>query len=199
MHLNSMQILCWDVANRLGVHPAAAESALLATLEHFHAEAHHPAVARAGRTPAEYLDVAVTTPRFAATLSSSALMADGREVDARLNWEAYVQREVSAARLAHKAVPATALLGNPDAVHRIGRGLGLSDEQTDQFIPGIVLTLAAGYPYRTARQRHLSLTDILAQIAAEDLTELLRHTALSAAGLTDDAAAVLQRIQRAAR
>ncbi|SED60340.1 hypothetical protein SAMN05428942_2114 [Streptomyces sp. 2112.2] len=194
----SMQILCADLVHRYGVHPAAAESALLATLEHFHAEAHHPAVAGAGRTPTEYLHVALTTPRFAATLSSSALMADGREVDARLSWEAYVQREMSAAKEAHQAVPPTALLGNPHAIHRIGRRLGLSNEQTDEFIPNIVLTLAAGYPYRAAHQRHLSLTDILAQVTTEDLAELLRHTALSAAGRTEEAAAMLRRFQRAA-
>ncbi|MFI1436543.1 hypothetical protein [Streptomyces lydicus] len=199
MHLNSMQILCSEVVNRLGVHPAAAESALLATLEHFHAEAHHPAVARAGRTPAEYLAVAVTTPRFAATLSSTALMADGREADARLSWEASVQREMSAAMEAHRAVPPTALLGNPHAIRPIGRRLGLSNEQTDQFIPSIVLTLAAGYPYRSAHQRHLSLTDILARVTKEELAELLRHTALSVAGRTEEAAAMLRRFQRAAR
>ncbi|MFE9770617.1 hypothetical protein ACFYOV_02825 [Streptomyces sp. NPDC005931] len=199
VHPIVLQILCANLANRYGVHPAAAESALLATLEHFHAESHDPAVARAGLTPAQYLNEAVQSPRFAAMLSASALLADGREADARLNWEAYVQREVSAAKRAHEAVPPTALLGNPDAIHRIGGRLGLSDEHTDQLIPRIVLTLATGYPYRSARQRHLSLTDILAQVTSAELTALLRHTALLAAGRTEEAAATLRRIQRAAR
>ncbi|TQK44378.1 hypothetical protein FBY35_5882 [Streptomyces sp. SLBN-118] len=193
------EILCASLVSRLGVHPAAARSALLATVEHFHAQSHNPAVLRAGLTPAEYMDTAVQTPRFAATLSSSALLADGREADARLNWEAYVQREISAAKRAHRAVPPTVLLGDPDAIHRIGRRLGLIDEQTDQFVPGIVLTLATGYPYRAHHQRHLSLTDILAQVTTEDMTELLRHTALSAAGHTEEAAATLRRMHRAAR
>ncbi|MEW2081055.1 hypothetical protein [Streptomyces sp. NPDC005283] len=195
----AMQILCASVVHRYGVHAAAAESALLATLERFHAESHHPTVVRGGLTPAQYLDVALKTPRFAATLASSALMADGREADARLHWEAYMQREAEASKAAHQAVPATALLGNPDAVHLVGRALGLADEQTDQLIPGIVLTLATGYPHRARHQQHLSLTDILGQITTEELLELLEHAALSAAGLTDDAAAMLQRIQRAAR
>ncbi|MFE2842602.1 hypothetical protein ACFXKS_03410 [Streptomyces scopuliridis] len=193
------EILCASLVSRLGVHRAAAESALLATLEHFHAESHNPAVVRVGLSPAEYMDTAMQTSRFAAILSSSALRADGREADARLNWEAYVQREIAAAERAHRAVPPTALLGDPAAIHRVGRRLGLSDEQTNQFVLGVVLTLATGYPYRCAHQRHMSLTDILAQITTEDLTELLRHTALSAAGHTEEAAAMLRRMQRAAR
>lgn len=45
----------------------------------------------------------------------------------------------------------------------------------------------------------MSLTDILAQVTTEDLTELLEHTALSAAGLTEEAAEMLRRMMRAAR
>ncbi|WP_063734414.1 hypothetical protein [Streptomyces sp. RTd22] len=199
MHSIALQMLCASVVSRYGVHPDAAESALLATLEHFHAESHDPAVARTGRTSTQYLNEAMQSPRFAAMLSASALMADGREADARLNWEAYVQREVSAARQAHEVVPPSAPLGNPDEIHRIGRRLGLRDEQTDQLIRRIVLTLATGYPHRSAHQRHLSLTDILTQVTSSELTLLLRHTALLAAGRTDEAAAALRRIQRAAR
>ncbi|GAA3304901.1 hypothetical protein [Streptomyces cinereospinus] len=199
MHTIASEILCATLVARLGVHPVAAESALLATLEHFHAQSHEPAVARAGFTPAEYMQTAMRTPRFKATLTASALLSDGREADARLSWEAYVQREIAVAERAHQAVPPTALLGDTDAMHRVGRRLGLSDEQTDQFIPGIVLTLAAGYPYRAPNQRHLSLTGILAQVATEELTELLRHTALSAAGRSEEAAAALRRMQRGAR
>ncbi|MFH9227635.1 hypothetical protein [Streptomyces lydicus] len=198
MHTIASEILCATLVARLGVHPVAAESALLAPLKHFHAQSHEPAVARAGFMPAEYLQTALRTPRFKATLTASALLADGREGDARLSWEAYVQREIAMAEQAHQAVPPTALLGDIDAMHRIGQRLGLSDEQTDQLIPGIVLTLAAGYSYRAPHQRHLSLTDILAQVATEDLTELLRHTALSAAGRSEEAAA-LRRMQRGAR
>ncbi|MBX7551502.1 hypothetical protein K1Y78_26555 [Streptomyces sp. tea 10] len=199
MHPIALQMLCASVVSRFGVHPAAAESALLATLEHFHAEAHSPTVARSGLTPTEYLNESMHTARFSAMLSASALWADGRDIDARLNWKAYVQRETAAAKNAHDAVPPTALLGNPDAIHRIGHRVGLSSEQTDQLIPGIVLTLAAGYPYRSAQQRHMTLTDILAQTTATDLVELLRHAALLAQGRTEAAAAQLRRIMRAAR
>lgn len=199
MHTIESQILCASLVGRLGVHPAAAESALLATLEHFHAQSHNPAVVRAGLTPDEYMEAALRTPRFRATLMASALLADGREADARLSWEAYLQREMSAAKRAHEAVPPTVLMGNPDAIHRIGRRLGLGDEQTDQLVAGIVLTLATGYPFRAHHQRHLSLADILTQVTPEDLAELLRHAALSAAGHAEEAAAMLRRIQRADR
>ncbi|MFJ3229958.1 hypothetical protein [Streptomyces sp. NPDC086787] len=199
MHTFYADILCASLVARLGVSPDAAESALLATLEHFRAQAHNPAVARAGFTPDEYLLTAARTPRFKATLTASALMADGREVDSRLSWEAYVQREIAAAECAHQAVPPTALLGDLDAVHHVGQRLGLSDEQTDQFIPGIVLTLAQGYPYRAPEQRHLSLADILAQVTTEDLTEFLRHAAVSAASRAREAAAAARRMQRGAR
>ncbi|MFD8509826.1 hypothetical protein ACFV27_01570 [Streptomyces antimycoticus] len=199
MHTIESQMLCASLVGRLGVHPAAAESALLATLEHFHAQSHHAAVVRAGLTPAEYMEAALRTPRFRAILTASALLADGREADARLSWEAYVQREMSAAKRAHQAVPPTALMGNPDAIHRVGRRLGLGDEQTDQLVAGIVLTLATGYPFRAHHQRHLSLADILAQVTTEDLAELLRHAALSATGYAEEAAAMHRSIQRAGR
>lgn len=198
MHTVTPQIICASLVRLLGVHPAA-ESALLATLEHFHAQSHNPAVVRAGLTPTEYMETAIQTPRFLATLSSSALLADGREADSRLSWEAYVQREMAVAARAHLAVPPTVLLANLDAMRRIGRRLSLSDEQTDQLIPGIVLTLAVGYPYRSLQLRHLSLTGILARVATEELTELLRHAALSAGGHSEEAATVLRRMQRPAR
>ncbi|MFI1100222.1 hypothetical protein [Streptomyces melanogenes] len=172
--------LCASVVNRFGVRTVAVESALLATLEYFHAESRNRAIAQFGLTPAEYLHRAMQTPCFEATLSTGALMADGREADARLNWEAYLQREESTAKRAHQAVPPTALLGDPDAIHRIGHRLGLSDEQTDQLTSRIVLTVATGYPYRSPCQLHLSLTDMLAQVTTEDLTLLLQLTALSA-------------------
>ncbi|MEV0257687.1 hypothetical protein AB0H82_25945 [Streptomyces sp. NPDC050732] len=197
MHTIGSQILCASLVSQLGVHPAAAESALLATLEHFRTQSHNPAVRRAGLTPDEYMEAALPTPRFRATLIASALMADGRETDARLSWEAHMQREMEAAKRAHQAVPATVLVGNPDAIHRIGRQLGLGDEQTDQLVAGIVLMLATGYPFRARHQRHLSLADILAQITAEDLAELLLHAALSAAARTEEAAAMLRRTRRA--
>ncbi|MFF1542448.1 hypothetical protein [Streptomyces sp. NPDC058291] len=197
MHTIESQILCARLVDRLGVHPAAAESALLATLEHFHAQSHNPGVVWAGLTPDEYMETALRTPRFTATLMASALLADGRETDACLSWEAYMQREMSAAKRAHQAVPPTALMGNPGAIHRIGRRLGLDDEQTDQLVADIVLTLATGYPFRAHHQRHLSLADILAQVTTEDLAELLQHAALSAAGRDEEAAAMLRRIQSA--
>ncbi|MFJ4688018.1 hypothetical protein [Streptomyces sp. NPDC088789] len=199
MHTIESQILCAGLAASLGVSLNAAESALLATLEHFHAQSHDPAVTRAGFTPDEYLLTAVRTPRFKATLTAGALMADGREADSRLSWEAFLQREIAAAECAHQAVPPTALLGDLDAVHRVGRRLGLSEKQTDEFVCGIVLTLAQGYPYRAPEQRHLSLADILAQVTTEDLTEFLRHAAFSASGCAREAAAAARRMQRGAR
>lgn len=99
------EILYASLVSRLGVDRAAAESALLATLEHFHIESHNPAVVRAGLSPADYMDTVMQTARFAATLSSAALMADGRDADARLNWKAYVQREIAVAERAQQAVP----------------------------------------------------------------------------------------------
>ncbi|MEU2558404.1 hypothetical protein ABZ626_03515 [Streptomyces longispororuber] len=155
------------------------EVAQRATLKHFHEEGHHPAVARAGYTCAQYLDRAIPTPRFAATLTSSALTIAGRKADGRLYWETYVHRETATARAAHQAVPATATLGDQDSINNIGRSLGFSDETTNELIADIVLTLTVGYPYRSASQHHLSLTEVLAQITADDLTELLVDSALA--------------------
>ncbi|MFE1923369.1 hypothetical protein ACFW91_12455 [Streptomyces asoensis] len=191
------QILCARLVGRLGVHPGAAQRALLATLEHFRAKSHDPGVVWAGLTPDEYMEAALRTPHFRATLQASALLADGRESDARLSWEVFMKREMSAAQRTHQAVPPTVLVGNPGAIHRIGRRLGLNDEQTDQLVADIVLTLATGYPFRARHQRHLSLADILTQVTPEDLAELLQHAALSATGRDEEAAAMLRRIQRA--
>ncbi|MFB7742460.1 hypothetical protein [Streptomyces sp. NPDC056132] len=177
MHTIESQILCGSLMARLGVSLDAAESALLATLEHCHAQSHDPSVTRAGFTPDEYMLITVRTPRFKAHLTACALLADGREADSRLSWEAFVQREFDAAERARHAVPPTALLGDLDAVHRVGRWLGLSDEQTDQFVPDIVFTLAQGYPYRAPEQRHLNLVEMLALVTTEDLTEFLRTAA----------------------
>ncbi|MCZ4099825.1 hypothetical protein [Streptomyces sp. H39-C1] len=199
MHTIASQILCASLVSRLGVHPAAAESALLATLEHFHAQSRNPVVVGAGFTPAEWMETALRTPRFKATLTASALLADGREADSRLSWEAYVQREMALAQRAHQAVPPTAPLGNLDAMRHIGRCLSLNDERTDQLIPDIVLTLALGYPFRSLHLRHLSLTGILTQVTTEDLAELLRHAAPSARAHPEGAAATFRRVQRPAR
>ncbi|WP_405908780.1 hypothetical protein OG742_30725 [Streptomyces sp. NBC_00828] len=197
MNPNMVKDLCASVVRRLSLRPATVEAALLVTLHHFSGESHNPGVAYTGLTPDQYVVLSLSTPRFEATLASAALKAEGREADARLNWEAFVQREQETARLAHEAIPKTALLA--DAIHRIGRQLGLCGECTDQFVSGVVLTLALGYPYRLADQRHLSLTDLLAQVTTEEVTELLRHAAHSATGRTEEAAATLRRMQRAAR
>ncbi|MFI5800248.1 hypothetical protein [Streptomyces sp. NPDC051677] len=183
----------------MSLRPITVDAALLVTLNHFASESHDPAVAYTGLTPDQYVALSLSTPRFEATLASAALRVEGREADARLNWEAYVQREQEAARLAHEAIPKTALLADADAIHRIGHQLGLCGECTDQLVSGVVLTLSLGYPYRLADQRHLSLTDLLAQVTTEELTELLRHAAHSARGRTEEAAATLRRMQRAAR
>ncbi|MDX3130608.1 hypothetical protein PV367_12570 [Streptomyces europaeiscabiei] len=199
MNPDMLNDLCASVVRRLNLSPTTVEAALLVTLHHFSGESHNPAVAYTGLTPDQYVLLSLSTPRFEATLASAALEAEGREADARLNWEAFVQREQETARLAHEAIPKTALLADADAIHRIGRQLGLCGECTDQLVSGVVLTLALGYPYRLADQRHLSLTDLLAQVTTEELTELLRHAAHSATGRTEEAAATLRRMQRAAR
>ncbi|ELP68549.1 hypothetical protein STRTUCAR8_03605 [Streptomyces turgidiscabies Car8] len=191
--------LCANVVSRLSLRPTTVEAALLVTLHHFSGESRNPAVAHIGLTPDQYVLRSLSTPRFEATLASAALNAEGREADARLNWEAFVQREQEAARLAHETIANTALLADIDAIYRIGRQLGLCDECTDQVVSGVVLTLALGYPYRLADQQHLSLTDLLAQVTTEGLTELLRHAAHSATGRTEEAAATLRRMPRAAR
>ncbi|MBP5905757.1 hypothetical protein F3K40_08230 [Streptomyces sp. LBUM 1478] len=185
------------VAEELGVHPDAAARALRAALDLFRAQAHHPAIVNAGITPAEYLGLALKSDRFKAMLIAATLTAAGRDADARLTWTAYLDREMETTRLAQQAVPANAILGNPDAIHRVGRQLGLADEHTDRLIPGLVFTIATGYPYRSAGMRHLSLTDVLAQLTAEDLTELLQHAALVDAGRAEEAAVLLRRIQHA--
>ncbi|MGR3872739.1 hypothetical protein ACUXZZ_29790 [Streptomyces graminifolii] len=199
MNPDTLKDLCASVVSRLSLRPTTVEAALLVTLHHFSGESRDPAVAYIGLTPDQYVLRSLSTPRFEATLVSAALKAEGREVDARLNWEALVQREQETARLAHEAVPKTALLADADAIHRIGRQLGLCAECTDQLVSGVVLTLALGYPYRLADQWHLSLTDLLAQVTTEELTELLRLAALAAAGRTEEAAAAIRRIQRAVR
>ncbi|MFI6464582.1 hypothetical protein [Streptomyces sp. NPDC050538] len=199
MNPDTLKDLCASVVHRLSLRPTTVEAALLVTLHHFSGESRNPAVAYIGLTPDQYVLRSLSTPRFEATLASVALKAEGREADARLNWEAFVQREQEAARLAHEAIPKTALLVDADAIHWIGRQLGLCDERTDQLVSGVVLTLALGYPYRLADQWHLSLTDLLAQVTTEELTELLRHAAHSEAGRTEEAAAALRRMQRAVR
>ncbi|MFD5428250.1 hypothetical protein [Streptomyces sp. NPDC127084] len=199
MHNIALQFICATFASRYGIHPASTESALLATLDQIHAESHDPTVARSGLTPDQYRRESIRTPRFTAMVTAAALWAEGREADSRLAWEAYVQQEASDAEHAHRAVPPTALLGNPEEIHRVGRRVGLSDDQTDQLIPGIVRTLATGYPHRAPNLRHLSLTGVLAEVTADDLTLLLRHAALVADGRRDEATAMLRRIQRAAR
>ncbi|MEV4444592.1 hypothetical protein [Streptomyces mirabilis] len=192
-----LNALCASVVRRFSLRSTTVEAALLVTLHHFSSESHNPAVAHIGLTPDQYVALSLSTPRFEATLVSAALKAEGRAADARLNWEAFVKREQEAARLAHESIPKTALLADVDAIRRIGRQLGLCGECTDQLTSGIVLTLALGYPYRLAGQRHLSLTDLLAQVTSEELTELLRHAAHSAARRGEEAAVTLRRMQRA--
>ncbi|MER6204650.1 hypothetical protein [Streptomyces sp. NPDC001642] len=199
MNPDMLKDLCASVVNRLSLRPTTVEAALLVTLHHFSGESRNPAVAYIGLAPDQYVLRSLSTPRFEATLASAALKAEGREADARLNWEAFVQQEQDTARLAHEALPNTALLADADAIHRIGRQLGLSNEDTDQLVSGIVLTLALGYPYRLADQWHLSLTDLLAQVTTEELLKLLRHAAHTAAGHTDEAAAELRHMQREVR
>jgi hypothetical protein len=195
MNPTTLRTLSLRIAEELGVHPDAAARALRASLGLFRAQANHPAIANAGMTPTEYLGLALESDRFKALLMAATLTAAGRGADARLIWTAYLDREMAATRTAHEAVPATAILGDLDAVHRVGRQLGLADEQTDRLIPGLVFTIATGYPYRSAGMQHLSLTDVLAQLTAEDLTVLLQHAALVDTGRAEEAAVLLRCIQ----
>ncbi|WJV48937.1 hypothetical protein [Streptomyces flavofungini] len=173
------------IARRHGIHPDIVENAQRITLKHFHAEAQEPAVALAGHACDHYLRLAIPTTRFAATLTSSSLLIADREADGRLHWEAYVQREAAAATAIHRALPKTALLGNSEAVHRIGRTFGLTKEATNELTAEIVLTLAVGHPYRPADQRHLTLADTLTQITDDDLAALLVQGVLMALRRTD--------------
>lgn len=148
-------------------------------------------------TPIKYLGLALKSDRFKALLIAATLTAAGRDADASLTWAAYLDREMAATKLAHEAVPDTAVLGDPEAIRRVGRPLGLTDEHTDRLIPGLIFTIATGYPYRAASMRHLSLTQVLVQLTAEDLAELLQHAALVEAGCTEGADILLRRIQNA--
>ncbi|MGW6393282.1 hypothetical protein ACWFR1_22875 [Streptomyces sp. NPDC055103] len=182
MHDTSLRVLAQPTISRFGVSPAAATYAVRRALNQFQAESYDPAIAQAGRTPAEYLAGALSGPRFTATVHSIALAADGREVDARLFWEAHRQREIDAVQQAHLAVPTTALLGSLEAIHRVGESLGLGAARTEELTAGIVLMIAAGYPHRPRELEHLTLTDCLTQIGAEDLRVYLAHAALIAGG-----------------
>ncbi|KAB1989831.1 hypothetical protein [Streptomyces triticiradicis] len=187
-----------ELVTHLGVTHAAADNALLVTLDRFHSESHEPAVARAGLTPTEYMRTALDTLRFKATLIFTALLADGRGADARLSWEMFIEEEIAVIERAREALPPTALLQDVHAMRRIGRSLGLRDEQTGELVPGIIHSIAAGYPYRGPCQQDLSLTDILALVTTEDLTHCLRHAALVAEGRSRDAAEALRRMQHGA-
>ncbi|WP_405613245.1 hypothetical protein [Streptomyces sp. NBC_00076] len=197
MNPTTMHTLSVRIAEELGVHPDAAARALRAVLGLFRSQAHHPAVANAGMTPIKYLGLALKSDRFKALLIAATLTAAGRDADASLTWAAYLDREMAATKLAHEAVPDTAVLGDPEAIRRVGRPLGLTDEHTDRLIPGLIFTIATGYPYRAASMRHLSLTQVLVQLTAEDLAELLQHAALVEAGCTEGADILLRRIQNA--
>ncbi|MFI9149445.1 hypothetical protein [Streptomyces sp. NPDC053367] len=198
MHVAQPQLarVIAHVIQNLGVSPAAARHAVGATIRHFDAESTNPAIINAGLTSDEYLQRAVTTRRFTATFVAAAVHADGREADARLVWAVFLQREASAARTAHRAVPATAPLGSPGTIRRIGKQLGLPDEITDQLTADIVLNLAMGYPYRSPGHQHLSLTDLLGQVTVQELADMLHHSALVAAGHAQEAATALRRMQR---
>ncbi|MGM9465347.1 hypothetical protein [Streptomyces murinus] len=196
MDTRAKNILCISLSARLGVTLAAAEAALLTTIEHFQVNSHDPAVLRAGITPADYMQISLRTIHFSALLTCSALIADGRDADALLEWEEYERRTTADAQRAHQAVPASAVLGDPDAIHRVGRSVGLSDQRTDQLTAGIVRTLATGFPYRGPGQGEASLTDLLAALTAEELADLLRRAMQLSDGQADEAAAKLGHILR---
>ncbi|WP_435970263.1 hypothetical protein [Streptomyces sp. Qhu_M48] len=121
MHATSIRLLAQPSITRFGLPPSVAESAVRRVLWQFQAEARNPAIARAGRTPAEYLAAALPGPRFTAAVHSTALALAGREADAELLWDAHVKAEREAVQRAHLDVPPTALLGNLEAIHNVGK------------------------------------------------------------------------------
>ncbi|WP_172387143.1 hypothetical protein [Streptomyces sp. MNP-20] len=192
MH-NALQGLRARLIDRLGIHPHSVNTALKTTVDEYRARASHPAIARSGLTPAQCLSAAIRTPHFRASASWRALTLDGRDIDARLLWEAYLQRQASAAKRALRAVPRTAVLGNPDALRCMGRQLGLDDEQTEQLVLNIAVTVRSGYPYRPASLRHLTFPELLAEIPADQLAAMLQLAARQAEN--DDAQGYSRRDQ----
>lgn len=199
MHATSIRLLAQPTITRFGLHPSAAESAVRRTLWLFKAEAHHPAVARAGRTPDEYLAAALPGPRFTAAVHYAALTLAGREAEAELLWDAHDKAEREAVQRAHLDVPPTALLGNLEAIHNVGETLNLNPQRTERLVAGIVLRIAAGYAHRPREIDHLSLTDCLAQVDAEELHTYLLHAVLLDDGYQAEADALQRAVLRHAR
>ncbi|MEV0444983.1 hypothetical protein AB0I84_21605 [Streptomyces spectabilis] len=174
---NALQALAARLVARLDIHPHSVDTALKYTVDEWRARASHPVIARSGLTLTQCLNTATRTSNFRATASWRALTLDGRDADARLLWANYLQREASAARRALQAVPHTAVLGNPEALRRIGRQLGLEGDRTDQLTLHIVATLRIGYPFRPASLRQLTLAELLAEIPADELVGMLQDAA----------------------
>ncbi|MEV7279696.1 hypothetical protein [Streptomyces sp. NPDC093111] len=196
MHATSIQLLAHPTATRFGIDPRIAESAVRRTLRQFQAEARHPAIARAGRTPGEYLAAALPGPRFTAAVHSTALAFAGREPEAEVLWDAHIKAEREAVQRAHLDVPPTALLGNLQAIHSVGKTLNLSPRRTERLVASIVNTIAAGYPCRPREMDHLSLTDSLAQVDAEELEIYLLHASLVEDGHQAAADVITQAVLR---
>ncbi|MCB8906812.1 MULTISPECIES: hypothetical protein [unclassified Streptomyces] len=196
MHATSIRLLAQPTITRFGVDQRVAESAVRRILRQFQAEARDPAVARAGRTPDEYLAAALPGPRFPAAVHSTALAFAGREAEAEALWDAHVKEEREAVQRAHLAVPPTALLGNLEAIHNVGTTLSLGPRRTERLVAGIVLTIAAGYKHRPRDMEHLSLTDLLSQVDAEELQTYLLHALLLEDGRREEADALTRAVLR---
>ncbi|MFE5970104.1 hypothetical protein [Streptomyces sp. NPDC056463] len=199
MHATSIRLLAQPTITRFGLNPRFAETAVRRTLRQFQAEARNSAIARAGRTPAEYLAAALPGPRFTAAVHSTALAFAGREAEAEVLWHAHIKAEREAVQRAHLDVPPTALLGNLEAIHNVGETLNLGPRRTERLVAGIVLTIAAGYAHRPRDMDHLSLTDSLAQVDAEELHFYLVHAVLTEDGHQAEADALRRAVLNQAR
>ncbi|MGA5637698.1 hypothetical protein ACPCTN_02955 [Streptomyces cinereoruber] len=199
MHAASIRLLAQPAITRFGVPQLAAENAVRHTLRQFQAEAHNSAVARVGRTPAEYLAAALPGPRFTAAVHSTSLAFAGRKADARALWDAHLKAEREAIQRAHLDVPPTALLGNLEAIHNVGETLNLSPRHTERLVAAIVLAIASGYPHRPPALQHLSLTDCLTQVEADELHDYLLHAVLTENGHQAEADVLERALLRHAR
>ncbi|MFB7828875.1 hypothetical protein [Streptomyces hydrogenans] len=199
MHAASIRLLAQPAITRFGVPQATAENAVRHTLRLFETEASNPTVARAGRTRTDYLAVALPGPRFTAIVHSTALAFAGREAEAHVLWDAYLKAEREAVQRAHLDVPPTALLGNLEAIHEVGNKLNLNPRHTERLVAAIVLTIAAGYAHRPQDMEHLSLTDCLALVDADELHGYLLHAVLIENGHRVEAGVLERALLRHAR
>ncbi|XUM00307.1 hypothetical protein ACQ86F_25690 [Streptomyces venezuelae ATCC 10712] len=100
---------------------------------------------------------------------------------------------------AHLGVPPTALLGNLEAIHNVGKTLNLSPRHTERLVAAIVLMIAAGYAHRPRDMEHLSLTDCLTLVDTDELHGYLLHAVLIENGHRAEADVLERALLRHAR